>query len=147
MKIEGAGVCRTDLEAIDGHMEPAGLTLPVVLGHENAGRVAAVGDLVSTVAVGDPVLISPPHTCGLCVACRRGRDMHCDHHEFTGLTMDGGFSEYVVVSERSVVPVPEGLDPADVAPYADAGITAYHAVSWAALIVPPGGRRGASRAP
>ena len=67
-------------------MEPAGLTLPVVLGHENAGRVAAVGDLVSTVAVGDPVLVCPPHTCGLCVACRRGRDMMCEQHEFTGLT-------------------------------------------------------------
>ena len=138
MKIEGAGVCRTDLEAIDGHMEPAGLTLPVVLGHENAGRVAAIGDLVSTVAVGDPVLISPPHTCGLCVACRRGRDMHCERHEFTGLTMDGGFSEYVVVGERSIVPVPAGLDPADVAPYADAGITAYHAVKRIAPLVVPG---------
>jgi NAD+-dependent secondary alcohol dehydrogenase Adh1 len=138
VKIEGAGVCRTDLEAIDGHMEPAGVTLPVVLGHENAGRVAAVGDLVSTVAAGDPVLISPPHTCGLCVACRRGRDMHCDHHEFTGLTMDGGFSEYVVVNERSIVPVPAGLDPVDVAPYADAGITAYHAVKRIAPLIVPG---------
>ena len=51
IRIEGAGVCATDLHAIDGEMEPAGVTLPLVLGHENAGRVAAVGDLVSTVAV------------------------------------------------------------------------------------------------
>src|ERR671924_574249 len=54
VRVEGAGVCATDLHAIDGLMEPAGVTLPRVLGHENAGRVAAVGDLVSTVAVGDP---------------------------------------------------------------------------------------------
>ena len=138
MKIEGAGVCATDLHAIEGEMEPAGLTLPVVLGHENGGRVAAVGDLVSTVAVGDPVLVCPPHTCGLCVACRRGRDMMCEQHEFTGLTMDGGFAEYVVVSERSIVPLPAGLDPADVAPYSDAGITAYHAVKRLAHLVVPG---------
>jgi NAD+-dependent secondary alcohol dehydrogenase Adh1 len=138
VKVEGAGVCATDLHAIDGEMEPAGVTLPVVLGHENAGRVAAVGDLVTTVAVGDPVLISPPHTCGLCVACRRGRDMMCERHEFTGLTVDGGFAEYVVVAERSIVPLPPGLDPADVAPYADAGITAYHAVKRLAHLVVPG---------
>ena len=138
MRVEGAGVCATDLHAIDGEMEPAGLTLPVVLGHENAGRVAAVGDLVSTVAVGDPVLISPPHTCGMCVPCRRGRDMMCVHHQFVGLTVDGGFADYVVVSERSVVPVPAGLDPIDVAAYADAGITAYHAVKRIAHLVVPG---------
>jgi NAD+-dependent secondary alcohol dehydrogenase Adh1 len=138
VKIEGAGVCATDLHAIDGEMEPAGLSLPIVLGHENAGRIAAVGDLVSTVAVGDPVLVSPPHTCGLCVACRRGRDMMCERHEFTGLTVDGGFADYVVVSERSIVPLPAGVDPIDVAPYSDAGITAYHAVKRLAHLIVPG---------
>jgi NAD+-dependent secondary alcohol dehydrogenase Adh1 len=138
VKVEGAGVCATDLHAIDGEMEPAGVTLPVVLGHENAGRVAAVGDLVSTVQVGDPVLVCPPHTCGLCIPCRRGRDMMCERHQFTGLTVDGGFAEYVVVSERSIVPLPAGLDPVEVAPYSDAGITAYHAVKRVAHLVVPG---------
>jgi NAD+-dependent secondary alcohol dehydrogenase Adh1 len=138
VKVEGAGVCATDLHAIDGEMEPAGVTLPVVLGHENAGRVAAVGDLVSTVGAGDPVLVCPPHTCGLCIPCRRGRDMMCERHQFTGLTVDGGFAEYVVVSERSIVPLPAGLDPVEVAPYSDAGITAYHAVKRVAHLVVPG---------
>ena len=138
IKIEGAGVCATDLHAIDGEMEPAGVTLPLVLGHENAGRVAAVGDLVSTVAVGDPVLVFPPYSCGLCVACRRGIDMHCDRHQFTGLTVDGGFAEYVVVSERSVVKLPPGTNPVEVAPYADAGVTAYHAIRRVAHLALPG---------
>jgi NAD+-dependent secondary alcohol dehydrogenase Adh1 len=138
IKIEGAGVCATDLHAIDGEMEPAGVTLPLVLGHENAGRVAAVGDLVSTVVVGDPVLVFPPYSCGLCVACRRGIDMHCDRHQFTGLTVDGGFAEYVVVSERSVVKLPLGSNPVEVAPYADAGVTAYHAIRRVAHLAVPG---------
>jgi NAD+-dependent secondary alcohol dehydrogenase Adh1 len=138
IKIEGAGVCATDLHAIDGEMEPAGVTLPLVLGHENAGRVAAVGDLVSTVAVGDPVLVFPPHSCGLCVACRRGIDMHCDQHQFTGLTVDGGFADYVVVAERSVVKLPPGTNPVDVAPFADAGVTAYHAIRRVAHLAVPG---------
>lgn len=138
IKVEGAGVCATDLHTIDGEMEPAGVTLPRVLGHENGGRVAAVGELVSTVAVGDPVLVFPPFSCGLCVACRRGREMLCDRHEFTGLTVDGGFAEYVVVSERSVVKLPAGVEPIDVAPHADAGVTAYHAVKRVAHLAVPG---------
>ncbi len=128
VKILGAGVCATDLHAIEGLMEPAGLKPPVVLGHENAGRVEAVGDEVLNVKPGDEVLIYPPHSCGVCVACRRANDMHCERHQFVGLTVDGGFAEYVVVEERSIVKLPEGVDPVATAPHADAGITAYHAV-------------------
>ena len=102
--------------------------MPRVLGHENAGWVEELGDAVSTVAKGDAVLVYPPYSCGLCVACRRGNDMHCARHEFTGLSVDGGFAEYVLVSERSLVALPAGVDPAAVAPHSDAGLTAYHAV-------------------
>jgi len=128
VRIAGAGVCATDLHAIDGLMEPAGLTPPVVLGHENAGYVHAVGDDVTAAAVGDAVLVYPAYSCGLCVPCRRGLDVHCERHQFTGLTRDGGFADYVLVDERSLLPLPEGVDPVEVAPHADAGITAYHAV-------------------
>ena len=128
VRIAGAGVCATDLHAIDGLMEPAGLVPPVVLGHENAGWVHAVGGDVTTAAVGDAVLLYPAWSCGLCIPCRRGQDVFCARHEFTGLTRDGGFAEYVLADERSIVPLPEGVEPAEVAPHADAGITAYHAV-------------------
>ncbi len=128
VRIGGAGVCATDLHAIDGLMEPAGLTVPVVLGHENAGWVHAVGDDVTAAKVGDAVLVYPAYSCGLCVPCRRGDDMHCVRHGFTGLTRDGGFAEYVLVDERSLLPLPAGVEPAEVAPHADAGVTAYHAV-------------------
>ena len=138
VRIGGAGVCATDLHAMDGHMEPAGVSLPRVLGHENAGWVETVGDFVSTVEVGDAVILYPPYSCGLCVPCRRGRDMHCERHEFTGLSVDGGFAEYVRVSERSIIKLPPGLEPADVAPHADAGITAYHAVRRMAHLMQPG---------
>lgn len=138
VRIAGAGVCATDLHAIDGEMEPAGVRLPLVLGHENAGWVEATGDFVMTVAPGDAVLLYPPYSCGLCVPCRRGNDVHCERHGFTGLTMDGGFADFVLVSERSVVKLPSGLDPVAVAPHADAGITAYHAVKRVAHLALPG---------
>jgi len=128
VKIGGAGVCATDLHAIEGLMEPAGLRPPVVLGHENAGWVHAVGDDVTAASIGDAVLLYPAYSCGLCVPCRRGHEVFCERHEFTGLTRDGGFADYVLADERSIVPLPEGVEPAEVAPHADAGITAYHAV-------------------
>jgi NAD+-dependent secondary alcohol dehydrogenase Adh1 len=138
VRIGGAGVCATDLHAIDGAMEPAGLRPPVVLGHENAGWVHAVGDDVTAGQVGDAVLVYPAFTCGLCVACRSGHDMLCERHGFTGLTRDGGFADYVLVDERSLVPLPAGVEPAEVAPHADAGITAYHAVKRLAHRLTPG---------
>jgi NAD+-dependent secondary alcohol dehydrogenase Adh1 len=138
VRIAGAGVCATDLHAIEGLMEPAGVSPPVVLGHENAGWVEEAGELVSTVARGDAVILYPPYSCGLCVPCRRANDMHCERHGFTGLTMDGGFADFVLVSERSVIKLPDGLDPAAVAPHADAGITAYHAVKKVIHLARPG---------
>jgi NAD+-dependent secondary alcohol dehydrogenase Adh1 len=137
VRVGGAGVCATDLHAIEGLMEPAGVSLPRVLGHENAGWVEAAGDLVSTVAPGDPVIVYPPWSCGLCVPCRRGDEMHCIHHEFTGLSVDGGFADYVLVRERSLIKLPDGLEPRDVAPHADAGLTAYHAVRRAKHLMVP----------
>jgi NAD+-dependent secondary alcohol dehydrogenase Adh1 len=138
VRVGGAGVCATDLHAIDGQMEPAGLRPPVVLGHENAGWVHAVGDDVTAVKAGDAVLVYPAYSCGLCVACRRGNDMHCERHGFTGLTRDGGFADYVLVDERSLLPLPDGVEPATVAPHADAGVTAYHAVRRLAPQLLPG---------
>ena len=138
VRVGAAGVCATDLHAIDGLMEPAGVTLPLVLGHENAGWVEAVGDGVTTVGPGDAVLVYPPYSCGLCVPCRRGNDMHCVRHAFTGLTVDGGFADYVLVSERSLIALPPGVEPVDVAPHADAGITAYHAVRRLSHLAGPG---------
>jgi NAD+-dependent secondary alcohol dehydrogenase Adh1 len=138
VKVGGAGVCATDLHAQEGLMEPAGLSTPIVLGHESAGWVHAVGADVTTARPGDAVLVYPPYSCGLCVNCRRGLDMHCDRHQFYGLTTDGGFADYVLVDERSLVPLPDGVEPAAVAPHADAGLTAIPAVKRLQTRLTPG---------
>ncbi len=91
VRIGGAGVCRTDLHIIEGQWaEKSGVQLPYTLGHENAGWVHAVGDAVSTVEVGDPVILHPLATCGLCSPCRRGDDVHCGQSAFPGIDSDGG---------------------------------------------------------
>jgi NAD+-dependent secondary alcohol dehydrogenase Adh1 len=139
VRIGGAGVCRTDLHIIEGQWAAkSGVRLPYTIGHENAGWVEAVGDAVTTVAVGDPVILHPLVTCGLCRACRAGDDVHCEQQAFPGIDTDGGYAELLHTTVRSVVPLDPGLEPAAVAPLADAGLTAYHAAAKAARLLHPG---------
>ena len=130
VRIAGAGVCRTDIHILDGAapLQPAPPP-PFTLGHENAGWIDAVGSAVSTVSVGDPVILHPAITCGICMACRNGDDMYCSSTRFPGVDgTDGGYAEFLRTSVRAVVPLAQGVLPATQAPLADAGITAFHAV-------------------
>lgn len=139
VKIGGAGVCRTDLHVIEEQWaEKSGVQLPYVIGHENAGWVHEIGSAVTNVAVGDPVILHPTPTCGLCRACRAGDDMHCADRRFPGIDSDGGMAEYLLTSARACIKLDSATRPEDVAALADAGITAYHAVRKAAPQLPPG---------
>src|ERR1700730_13562504 len=121
VRIGGAGLCRTDLHIIEGQWkEKSGVTLPYTLGHENAGWVHAVGSAVENVAVGDPVILHPLVTCGLCRACRAGDDMHCSNSSFPGISRDGVMAEYLLTSARSCIKLNPETRPQDVAALADA---------------------------
>jgi NAD+-dependent secondary alcohol dehydrogenase Adh1 len=140
VKVGGAGVCRTDLHIVNGDWEAIqNPDLPYVIGHENAGWVHEVGEGVTNVAVGDTVILHPQPSCGLCLACRAGNDMHCNNAFFPGLSNnDGGMAEYLRTTARSCVKLNPDTNPADVAALADAGITAYHAVRKAVPRLWPG---------
>jgi NAD+-dependent secondary alcohol dehydrogenase Adh1 len=139
VRIGGAGLCRTDLHIIEGQWESrAGVELPYILGHENAGWVHEVGSAVEDLAPGDTVIMHPLVTCGLCRACRAGDDMHCGKGDFPGIARDGGMAEFLRTGARAVVKLDPSLQPADVAALADAGLTAYHAVRKAAPQLYPG---------
>jgi NAD+-dependent secondary alcohol dehydrogenase Adh1 len=130
VRVGGAGLCRTDVHIRDGWFAPAVPTeLPLTLGHENAGWVHEVGSAVENVAVGDAVICHPQLSCGICPACRIGDDMRCARGlDFTGLNRDGGFGEFLKTTDRAVLLLPSGLEPAMVAPQADAGLTVMHTV-------------------
>jgi NAD+-dependent secondary alcohol dehydrogenase Adh1 len=140
VRIGGAGLCRTDLHIIEGILRETfpDRTLPYTLGHENAGWVEEVGSNVTTVAAGDPVIVHPKVSCGVCAGCRGGEDMYCGGGAFPGLDSDGGFAEYLKTSERALVKMDPSLEPKDVAAFADAGITAYRAAKKAARTLPAG---------
>lgn len=141
VKIAGAGVCRTDLHIMEEVWRHSlgDPKLPYTIGHENAGWVEEVGSAVTGLNRGDPVILHPLMSCGICRACRAGNDMHCENSKFPGLDgTDGGYAEYMRTSVRSVVKLAPGTDPAPLSPFADAGITAYHAVKKIAPLTYPG---------
>lgn len=143
VKVGAAGLCRTDLHIIEGvwkeKMDTGGGLLPYIMGHENAGWIEDVGSAVTSVKPGDAVICHPHRSCGVCLNCRYGHDMYCDHGLFPGLGLDGGFAEYFKTSESSVIKLNTGITPLSVAPMADAGITAYRAAKKAAKLLNPGG--------
>ena len=138
VKIGAAGLCRTDLHIQEGQWASRSeVVLPYTPGHENAGWVHEIGAGVTNVAVGDTVIVHPFISCGLCMPCRVGDDMHCLNGSFPGINRDGGFAELLKTSARSVIKI-DPLEPKDIAALADAGLTAIHAVKKAIPVLQPG---------
>ena len=102
-----AGICGTDAHILQGEF-PA--TCPVVLGHEVAGIVDAVGEGVKGLAEGDLVTVQPNTYCGVCRYCRMGREHLCTELRAYGVHLNGGFSEAMVAPARTVYRLPAGID-------------------------------------
>ncbi|GAA1779922.1 Zn-dependent alcohol dehydrogenase [Pseudarthrobacter sulfonivorans] len=125
--MKAAGVCRTDLSAFTGSWPSQ---LPLVLGHEGAGKVAAVGDHVTFVRAGQRVILATLKGCGSCYHCLRGQSTLCTVNDVLaggstprfltdgaptfGMAGMGTWSEQLVVSENNVVPFPDDV-PYDIA--------------------------------
>ena len=132
VKVAGAGLCHSDCMIRQSPAFYGGDRETFTIGHETAGWVEAVGDGVTAVAPGQPVVVHSEYGCGQCTVCKSGHERYCPAiapHRGAGLGFDGGMAEYILVpSPRAVVPLPEGLDPVDAGPLDDAGLTPYHAI-------------------
>jgi len=127
VEVEACGVCHSDVYAKEGAFP--GVGFPVVPGHEVAGRVAALGDGVQGWTEGVRVGVGWfGGNCGWCTPCRRGRLIACENMGIPGVTMDGGYAEYVVVRASALAAIPDGLDAVDAAPLLCAGVTTYNAL-------------------
>lgn len=100
-------LCTSDLHDIAAN--PFGATLPITLGHEGAGVVAAVGDAVTEFAVGDRVVTHPVHPCGSCKACATGMAHLCEQMGHFGLNMPGTFADYYIVRHDRARHLPDGV--------------------------------------
>lgn len=130
VKVGGAGVCHSDLHFMKGEWEKIlDVKLPLTVGHETAGYVEEMGELVQGFSKDDPVAIFGGWGCGICPNCKDGQEQLCNFPRWPGLSRyDGGYAEYILVPSYRFLVKAHGLDPKDIAPLTDAGLTPYRAV-------------------
>lgn len=127
VKVSVCGVCHTELDEIEGRLIPPGF--PLVLGHEVVGRVESTGPGVTGFKEGDRVGIAWIYSsCGRCRFCRRGDENLCEEYRATGLDANGGYAQYMVVSEDFAYPIPERFTDSQAAPLLCAGVVGYRAL-------------------
>jgi len=135
IEVAGCGVCHTDIGfAYEGI--PTRHVLPLILGHEIAGRVVLAGDRAGN-WIGRSVIVPAVIPCGTCDACRGGRPTICRKQFMPGNDADGGFATHVRVPARGLCPVPEelprGISLAMLSVVADAVTTPYEAIRRSGL--------------
>jgi propanol-preferring alcohol dehydrogenase len=137
VRVAVCGVCRTDLHVIEGELPPR--RSPVVPGHQVVGVVERCGEGASRFRPGDRVGIAWLHrTCRCCEYCRAGRENLCDHAEFTGYTVDGGYAEYALAAEEFAYAIPTAFPDEQAAPLLCAGIIGFRCLRVSGI--QPGGR-------
>jgi alcohol dehydrogenase, propanol-preferring len=136
IEVEACGVCHSDLHVADGdwpQLVPI-TKRPLILGHEIAGRVVEKGASVQQLEIGDRVGVPWVYwTCGECDFCREGNENLCAKQKITGVTVDGGYAEFVKVSASHATKIPDGLTSVDAAPLFCAGVTVYRALKHAKI--------------
>jgi alcohol dehydrogenase, propanol-preferring len=134
IQVEACGVCHSDLHVAEGDWKQfAGITKkPLILGHEIAGSVVEAGSAVRDLKVGDRVGVPWIYwTCGECDFCREGFENLCTRQKITGVTVDGGYAEFVKAPATHATRIPENLSSVEAAPLFCAGVTVYRALKQA----------------
>ena len=135
IRVAACGICGSDVHGYDGS---SGRRIPpIVMGHEAAGVIAAVGSAVKTFAPGDRVTFDSTVYCGECPNCRRGNVNLCDRHQVLGVSCAdyrraGAFAEFVAVPARILYRLPDNFSFAEAA-MLEAVAVAIHGVNLAQL--------------
>jgi propanol-preferring alcohol dehydrogenase len=130
IRVHACGMCRTDLHIVDGELPDP--SLPLILGHQIVGEVAATGPDVTGFALGDRVGVPwLGSTCGRCRYCRKEQENLCDEARFTGYHVPGGYADYTVADYRYCFQLPSAHDPERLAPLLCAGLIGYRALKLA----------------
>jgi propanol-preferring alcohol dehydrogenase len=133
IEVIACGICHSDVHAVDGDWGTPPL-MPLIPGHEVAGRVAALGDGVTDLHEGQ--LVGVPWmfwSCDTCEWCLAGMETICPSTESTGFSKAGGYAEYLVAPAAFVATLPESVDPIAIAPILCAGVTTYRGLKRTGL--------------
>lgn len=131
IQVEACGACHSDLHVVDGDWtQLAGIVKrPLILGHEIAGQIVEKGGGVRDLQIGDRVGVPWIHwSCGECEFCREGNENLCSRQKITGVTVDGGYAEFVKAPATHALKIPDGLSALEAAPLFCAGLTVYRAL-------------------
>ncbi|MGB9811204.1 MULTISPECIES: zinc-dependent alcohol dehydrogenase family protein [Dictyoglomus] len=127
IEVYACGVCRTDLDIIEGRTLPS--KFPIILGHQIVGRVVEKGKNANKFSIGERVGIAWINSsCGKCKYCLSGQENLCDEFKATGRDVDGGYAEYTVVSEDFAYKIPENYSDEESAPLLCAGAVGYRSL-------------------
>src|SRR5467141_2824380 len=141
IKVEACGVCHSDLHVADGDWTQFARIVkrPLILGHEIAGRVVERGAAARELQVGDRVGVPWLHwSCSECEFCREGYENLCSKQKITGVTVDGGYAEFVKAPASHAISIPDSVSSIEAAPLFCAGVTVFRALKKAS--VSPGQR-------
>jgi alcohol dehydrogenase, propanol-preferring len=131
IEVEACGVCHSDLHVADGDWPQLAKIVkkPLILGHEIAGRVVEKGAAVRDHEIGDRVGVPWIFwSCGECEMCREGNENLCAKQQITGVSVDGGYAEFVKAPARHATKIPAKLSASEAAPLFCAGVTVYRAL-------------------
>jgi alcohol dehydrogenase, propanol-preferring len=136
IRVEACGVCHSDLHVADGDWRQfAGIVKkPLILGHEIVGCVVEKGQAVNSLNGGDRVGVPWLHwTCGECEFCRAGYENLCVAQKITGVTVDGGYAEFIKAPASHAEKMPNGISSLEAAPLLCAGVTVHRALKQAQI--------------
>ena len=132
IRVTACGVCHTELDVIEGRTPPP--NLPVILGHQVVGAVAAIGAKVSRFELADRVGVAWINSaCGSCPDCQRGNENLCRQFRATGRDAHGGYAQYMKVDERFAFLIPDQLADVEAAPLLCAGAIGYRSLRLTGL--------------
>ena len=136
IKVVASYVCSSDIDLVK--RERSWAKMPMIPGHNVTGIIEDIGPDVTGFKKGDVVAVYGAWGCGVCHLCRQGDEQLCDPKKWVGFGVDGGYAEYLLVPEqRHLIKIDE-LDPFEVSPLLDAGLTAYRAIKQNLALLYPG---------
>lgn len=132
IRVSTCGVCHTELDEVEGRTPPP--RLPVILGHQVVGRVEGTGVKVKTLKVGERVGVGwICSACGKCKFCMEGNENLCPDFKATGRDVNGGYAQYMMVSEDFAYPIPALFSDSEAAPLLCAGAIGYRSLRLTGL--------------
>jgi len=126
VEVKACGICGSDVHIMKGETFPG--KHPIILGHEGAGVVYAVGEAIVDWKAGDRVVIDCVTSCGNCFNCQRGQDSICLSRQLTGIHLDGALAQFIKVKSRNLIYLPPEIDFVTGSLATDAVATPYHAL-------------------